>query len=243
MHEFFPASSGATPNVGVIERWFCGVVGGLLAVYGATRRSWWRYGLLATGVTLAYRGIRGHCGLYGALGINTADRSASATTCAVVTIERSPGEIYAYLKQPDHLPLLTGIIHDLKPVNESEYEVHAQARNREVAWRISLTADRENEFIAWRASAEGRPGHTGQLVLQPAPGKRGTEVEIQVQQEGAASPAGVIADRAATQGWRSRVSRALRQLKQQIEAGEISSIDGQPSGHRSPLGRVLSPNR
>jgi hypothetical protein len=32
-------------------------------------------------------------------------------------------------------------------------------------------------------------------------------------------------------------------LRQQIEAGEICSIDGQPAGHRSPLGKVLSPNR
>jgi uncharacterized membrane protein len=214
-----------------------------LVAYGVTRKSWVRYAVLGTGLALAYRGIRGHCGLYGVLGINTADRSASATTCAVVTIERSPAEIYTYLKRPDHLPLLTEIIHDLRPVNGSEYEVHAQAHNRDVAWHISLTADRENEFVAWRASAESRPGHTGQLTLQPAPGNRGTEVEIQIQQEGAASPAGVIADHAATQGWRSRVSRALSRLKQQIEAGEICSTNGQPAGHRSPLGKVLSPNR
>jgi uncharacterized membrane protein len=243
MHADFPASSGATPNVGTTERWVCGVAGGALVVYGAMRRSWLGYGLLGTGLALAYRGIRGHCSLYGALGINTADRSASATTCAVATIERSPAEIYAYLKQPDHLPLLTGLIHDLRPVNESEYQGHAQTQNQDIAWHISLTADRENEFVAWRASAEGRPGHTGQLILQPAPGNRGTEVEIQIQQEGAASPAGVIADHAAAQGWRSRVSRALHQLKQQIEAGEICSIDGQPAGHRSPLGKFLSANR
>ncbi|MBV8899628.1 MAG: DUF2892 domain-containing protein [Verrucomicrobia bacterium] len=243
MHADFPASSGATPNVGTIERWVCGVGGGALVAYGAMRKSWVRYALVGTGLALAYRGIRGHCGLYGALGINTADHSASATTCAVVTIERAPAEIYAYLKQPDHLPLLTGIIHDLRAVGESEYQVRAQTRKQDVAWHISLTADRENEFIAWRAFSEGRPGHTGQLILQPAPGNRGTEVEIQIQQEGAASPAGVIADHAAAQGWRARVNRALHQLKQQIEAGEICSIDGQPAGQRSPLGRVLSPNR
>lgn len=243
MHADFPVSPGATPNVGTIERWVCAVTGGALVAYGVMRKSWARYGLVGAGLALAYRGIRGHCSLYGALGINTADHSASATTCAVATIERSPAEIYAYLKQPDHLPRLTGIIHDLRPVTESEYQVHAQSRNQDVAWHVSLTADRENEFVAWRASAEGRPGHAGQLILQPAPGNRGTEVEIQIQQEGAASPAGVIADHATAQGWRARVSRALHQLKQQIEAGEICSIDGQPAGQRSPLGKVLSPNR
>ena len=78
-----------------------------MVAYGVMRKSWVRYGLVGTGLALAYRGIRGHCSLYGALGINTADHSASATTCAVVTIERAPAEIYAYLRQPDHLPLLT----------------------------------------------------------------------------------------------------------------------------------------
>ena len=243
MHADFPTSSGTTPNVGTIERWVCAVAGGALVVFGATRKSWVRYGLLGTGLALAYRGIRGHCNLYGVLGINTADRSASGTTCAVVTIERSPAEIYACLKRPEHLPLVTGGIDELRALNGSEYRGRTHCGNQEIAWRVSLTADRENELIAWRASAEGQPGHTGQFILQPAPGNRGTEVEIQIQREGAASPAGVIADHAAAQGWRSRVSRTLHQLKQQIEAGEICSIEGQPAGHRSPLGKILSPNR
>jgi uncharacterized membrane protein len=240
MQEGLAGSSSPTTNVGTVERWSCGLLGGLLLVYGATRKSWGRYALLGTGLALAYRGVRGHCRLYGALGIDTADRSASATTAAAVTVERSQGEVYAWLKRPDCLPLLTDLIQELRMVNPSEYEARAPANGQTVPWRVAIMADRENEFIAWRAFAGGRPGHTGQIALRPAPGHRGTEVEVQIQQEGAASPAGVIADRAAALSWRSKVSRALNHLKQLIEAGEIASTAGQPAGQRSLLGEALS---
>ncbi|MBV9490894.1 MAG: DUF2892 domain-containing protein [Verrucomicrobia bacterium] len=244
MHEGFAGSSTAMPNVGAVERWVCGILGALLVAYGViSGRSWWRYASIGTGLGVAYRGIRGHCGVYRTLGIDTADRSASATTSAVVTFGRSAEEIYAALRQLDCLPALIDSVQDVRCLSDSEFEVRALICRQPVTWHVSVTADRKNEFLAWHASAAGKPGHTGQLSLVPAPGRQGTEVDLQIQQEGAASPAGVIADHAAAVGWRSKVSRALRRLKQQLETGEIASTTGQPAGSRSPLGKVLSPDR
>jgi len=39
------------------------------------------------------------------------------------------------------------------------------------------------------------------------------------------------------------VTRALRRLKQLVEAEETAATTGQPAGVRSALGKVLSPGR
>jgi uncharacterized membrane protein len=236
-------SPGST-NVGVTERWASGLGGGLLIGYGFTRRSWPRFLIACSGVVLVYRAVRGHCDLYALLGIDTADRSASATTFAVVTIERSAAEIYDCFKDPERLGGVLEEIRWFTRTSDSSFTLeegaHGQIPSR---WRVEITADRKSEFLAWHVTSEGRPGHAGQLTLRKAPGNQGTEVEVQLQQEGVASPVGVLADKAATLGWRTKVTRALQRLKQLVETGETAATTGQPAGVRSVLARVLSPDR
>src|SRR5438874_12779534 len=63
-----------TLNVGEYERWASVLGGGVLALYGLTRRSWSGFALAALGGMLVQRGVTGRCACYTALGINTADR-------------------------------------------------------------------------------------------------------------------------------------------------------------------------
>jgi len=63
-------------------------------------------------------------------------------------------------------------------------------------WHTELTAERPNEFIAWR---------DGTVLFAPAPGKRGTEVRVQVDYSASAS----------------RLDADLRNVKQILEAGEV----------------------
>ena len=62
----------------------------------------------------------------------------------------------------------------------------------------------------------------GEPQLAAAPGGRGTEVRLRC-------------DRASERA----VRETLRRFKRLAEAGEIPTTEGQPSGKRSPLGRVL----
>ena len=58
-------------NVGNIERWASAIGGGALALYGLGRRSLGGGLLAALGGSFVYRGVRGHCPVYQALGIDT----------------------------------------------------------------------------------------------------------------------------------------------------------------------------
>src|SRR5918997_312664 len=62
-------------NVNQTERWISGLAGGALAIYGLTRRTWGGAVLALVGGTLIARGSTGHCYMYDALGINTAETS------------------------------------------------------------------------------------------------------------------------------------------------------------------------
>src|SRR6476661_1064971 len=59
-------------NVGEAERILSAVGGGALALYGLSRGSLGGLALAAVGGCLAYRGLSGHCSLYGQLGVSTA---------------------------------------------------------------------------------------------------------------------------------------------------------------------------
>jgi len=74
-------------NVGNLERWASAIGGSALALYGLARRrpSALIGGLLAAaGGSLVYRGVSGHCPLYGALGVDTARQSDAERAADVV---------------------------------------------------------------------------------------------------------------------------------------------------------------
>ncbi len=206
-------------NVAPWERWFSGAAALGLIVYGFTRPSWRRAALIAVGLGLGYRALRGHCRVYGSLGVDTADRLASATTAAVVTITRPPAEVYARLKDAESLPAVLEFVEEFRSLGAAEYEVRAHPRGPATTiWRVTVTADRPGELLAWRASAYGKPGHSGQVMFRAAPDGAATEVEVQIRQEGAASPAGVLAEHTNSLNWRTRVEGALQRLKAHLEA-------------------------
>ena len=63
-------------NVGKIERWISAGAGGALLAYALRREDRWSPlagGLVLGAAALLFRGARGFCPLYGALGLNTAD--------------------------------------------------------------------------------------------------------------------------------------------------------------------------
>lgn len=74
------ASAKGNSNVGGVERWASAIGGGALITYGLLRRGGVGYGLAALGVGLLQRGATGHCQLYSALGVNTANEGGAITS-------------------------------------------------------------------------------------------------------------------------------------------------------------------
>ena len=60
-------------NVGDAERWASMLGGALIALYGLRRRDLTGAALALAGGSLIERGVTGHCRVYGALGISSAE--------------------------------------------------------------------------------------------------------------------------------------------------------------------------
>jgi uncharacterized membrane protein len=63
-------------NVSETERVASGIGGGIAAAYGLSRGDWLGYGLAILGAALVNRSVTGHCKVYDAMGINTADENS-----------------------------------------------------------------------------------------------------------------------------------------------------------------------
>src|SRR5437868_12425299 len=66
-----PMFTSADINVSDMERVASVIAGGALGLYGLARRSLAGAALAAIGGGLVYRGLTGHCPVYGALGFDT----------------------------------------------------------------------------------------------------------------------------------------------------------------------------
>ena len=83
-----PMSGGPAPrsdvNVGSAERLCSSLAGGALTLYGLSRMSLMGLVLAGIGGSLLYRGATGHCQLYKALGVNTAEGANRSSNAEVV---------------------------------------------------------------------------------------------------------------------------------------------------------------
>ncbi len=143
----------AETNVAEVERWASALGGAALAAYGIRQvreeRSVAGAMIAASAGMLILRGATGHCPMYAATGINTADtdtRSALSGRRGVsvedsVTINRSPEELYAQWRDFQNLPTFMSHL-------------------------VSVTADRSPPFALGRQSAGRTEGRVGRRDRQ-----------------------------------------------------------------------------
>ncbi len=97
----------------------------------------------------------------------------------------------------------------------------------------TVLCSREELQRLWESS-EYRPEyireHATAVTFKPAPGDRGTEIHVDLEQE---SPGGKLGDIVAKLTGAvplARIKDDLRRFKQQVEAGEIARSDATPEG-------------
>ncbi len=235
-----PTARPSHVNVGDAERWASLLGGGALALFGLTRGSLAGFGLAALGSALAYRGVSGHCNVYGALGVSTAERHGAATVIPAghgvkveksITIDRAPEELYRSWRNFDYLP---HIMSHLERVDVTgPYQSHWVARGplgARFEWDAEIYTHRLNEMISWRSLPGSEVDTAGSVHFTPAPGGRGTEVKVVLKYDPPAGKAGAAVAGMFLQSPGEQIKDDLRRFKQLMETGEIPTTEGQPRG-------------
>ena len=232
--------SGQPLNVAKLERLASLAAGGLLALDGLRRRS-------PTGAIEAFlaaalleRGVTGHCRVYEAMGMSTADEAGApertpARRMLLVqqshTIGRDPATLYAAWRDFESLPRFMRHLESVTVTDDRRSHWVARApAGRTIEWDAEIIDDEPGRRIAWHSVEGSEVAHAGSVRFEPAPAGRGTEVHVSLEY---APPGGELGARLARflrEEPEHQIKEDLRRFKQWMEAGEIATTEGQPSG-------------
>jgi uncharacterized membrane protein len=151
-----------------------------------------------------------------------------------VTIDKPAEELYRFWHNFENLPRFTRHIKNVKVYDDRRsHWITSAPLNSTVEWDAEIIDDRPNELIAWKSVAGADIDNAGSVQFKPAPGNRGTEVKVVTAYN---PPAGAIGDAIATlfgENPKQQIGDDLARFKMLVEAGEIATNDGQPSGRRN----------
>ncbi len=231
-------------NVNSTERIVSAVAGGGLIAYGLKRRDAAGLGLAAVGAMLGLRGATGHCQVYDAAGINTADESeAKPTRIHVqksVTINKSAAELYGFWRNFENLPLFMNHLESVKVTGELTSHWKAKAPlGYSVEWDAELTSDVPNEKIGWKSAEISEIPNSGTVEFRPTT-NRGTQVRVTLTYEPPAGKIGSLIAKLFGEEPSQQVAEDLRRFKRLMETGIIMKIEGQPSGREKETPKAMT---
>lgn len=217
----------AAVNISAVERAVSVAGGALLALSGLSRRSWTGTSLAGLGAFLIYRGARGHSYVYERMGIHRAN--APIEVEQALTINRPPEDVYGFWRQLENLPRFMRHLQSVKQTSptRSHWTAQTALTGRALEWDSEITEDKPSELIRWRSLPDGSIRHSGEVRFKRAPGGRGTEVHVHMEYR---PRVGVALGAAMYPFTRQTLKEEIRRLKQVMEAGEIPTTEGQPSG-------------
>ena len=222
-------------NVGSGERLASAFAGGLLAYYGLTRGSLSGLLLAVGGGVLVFRGTTGYCPAFGALGIDTAEPDAQPEAIRIretVTVGKPRGELYAYWRDVEHLPQFMHHLASVQHLDQqrSEWTARVPKDLGTIRWTAEITDDRPDEHIAWRSVPGSDVHNAGAVHFTDAPGDQGTEVHVEIEYRPPGGGAGATLARWFNPAFSQMIKEDVRRFKNLMEAGEVPTVDGQPTG-------------
>jgi len=227
-------------NVGDMERLLSFLGGAVLSIYGLSRRSLPGLGLAAAGGPLLYRGVTGHCGMYQALGINTAPKLAPATSIRAghgvrveesMIVGRDAATLYRFWRNLENLGRFMSHLHGVQQHNDRHSRWVARGpMGVPFEWEAEIINEKENELIAWRSIDGSKVDTAGSVHFRELPHDRGTEVRVNLKYDSHSAQLAEPLARILGESPRQQIRDDLRRFKQIMEAGEVATTTGQPHG-------------
>jgi len=211
-----------------------------LSLLGLAARSRRRAGARLAAAIVAVLGVTG-LDVVAARRRSRAAAGARRRIARTITINRRPDEVYAFARDPEHLPRVIRNLDEVRDLGDGHARWAVRGPHGEVEWDVRLIEDVPGRRLRWQSLGGATGEHAVILTFTPAPAGRGTEVRVEVEHvlsAGRTAPA-VAALLGAAAG--PQLAGDLRRLKQVLEAGEIVHSDASlyPGPHPArPPGRL-----
>lgn len=168
--------------------------------------------------------------LSGLLG-NGAEQSGPVRVVQAITIGRPARELYRFWHDFENLPRFMKHLRSVTASGEGRWRWSADAPlGQSVEWEAEITEDQPNRRIAWRSLPGADIASSGSVRFEPAPGKRGTIVRVELGYEPPGGRAGDLLARLFGKAPDQTIHADLRRFKQIMEVGEIVQSDASAKG-------------
>ena len=206
-------------NIPPFERIATGAVGLGLALYGVTHRGLRRRVALMLGAAALGRAITGSCPIYRSRVIRGGIHVQRSTT-----ILATPHEVYELWRDLPNLPRFMSHVSSIEVEDARISRWTVQEGPMKLEWRAELVEEEPGHRLRWRSLPGGDLWNEGVVELRPAPGDRGTVVEVKLSYR----PPGGIVVASLLHGFLRELTYAqlgaeLARLRQLIETGEIAT--------------------
>ena len=225
------SSSESDYNLNEVERWASLIGGGTLVLAGLRQGSLRGVLTALTGGGLVHHGISGKKSFKDKVS-DAVGTNQSLKVEKTVTIQtKSPEELYRFWHDLTNLPTFMRHLKSVQTIDQRRSHWVANAPGgTSVEWDAEIIDDQPNKLISW-VSVEGADvDNAGFVRFQAAPAGRGTEVKVVLEYT---LPGGVVSSTIAKlfgEEPEQQIGDDLRRFKQLMEAGEIATTEGQPSG-------------
>lgn len=236
-------------NVGPVERGISVATGIALLAYTLSRRPRLRLPLGLHAGYMIYRGATGHCVFYQMLGINRKEVNGheGIRVERAVTVNRPQRELYQMWRDFENLPRFMEHLESVQVDRSDGDRSHWVARgplDRRVEWDAEVIEERENELLVWKSLPGSTVESMGRVEFLDAPGGRGTIVHVSMEYNPPAGSLGAAFAKLFGKEPGHQINADLRRFKQIMEAGEVATVEGQPSGRgRQTNSAFTKPNR
>lgn len=186
----------------------------------------------ALGAALIHRGATGHCPVYDALGVGTADgqlvqqHGAAAVLDAQkavkvvhsVTIAAPRAELYRFWRNFENLPRIMSHLEAVQVLDERRSRWRAKAPGgNAVEWEAEIINEVPDSLIAWKSMNNATVPNAGSVHFTDIDGGRSTEVRVVLEYQPPAGRAGVALAKLFGEEPSAQVREDLQRFKAAME--------------------------
>ncbi len=227
------------PNVGNGERIASTLIGGALLLGGISRGGLRGLLLGLGGGALIKRGATGHCQLYQAMGMDTAQSNEATVIPAKhgvkveksFTINRTPEELFDYWSKLENLPRIMRHLESVESLGGNRTRWIAKGPlNINVQWEAETIVQSRPDVISWRSLPGSQVDTAGSVHFKSMGKDRGTMLKVSLKYDPPGGKVGAAIAGLFGQDAEQQLDDDLRRFKSMMEAGEVPTIQGQPRG-------------
>ena len=160
-------------------------------------------------------------------------RSDRSTAFHSITIDRPAEELYKFWHNFENLPRFMNNLESVRVTGDKRSHWVAKGPlGSSVEWDAEIVEDSPNELIAWRSLEGSDVENSGSVRFVPAPGGRGTEVQVEIVYNPPGGMLGAGVAKIFGAAPEQEIKGDLYRFKQVMETGEVVHSDA--SIHRGP---------